>query len=553
VKRWIAALPLTDMSRSARRLYEMLGEVNGLDVDPGERYRLLEELREPIRQVSGGLEKRYLGDSFPLPASNYRIASLNRRFQHAMAIGYELVAQDLVDRPGGAYRRLFHSNMLCTALHRSLRYWGRMLLTCYQIYAPYPENTWREIHHLYQVAGRLGCAGRAIREPHYSLIGESTLEDAYKQVLLFALAGPYRLRPGESTSVYAALEVWAPRCRLAPIAEPQDGVRGVFGLQPDSDQQPYHLELDGGHPGRSTWVLDTTTLGGILRHQIHQLKFGHPASGEEASPPMPSMTADLLRRLMRSWGMMTERKFERHRKEAHVEVVIGLSAVHRVLRAPAGSDEPSGVASGDAGMLEVTLEGDSGAYWASAPSGPDDAVESHLCTVRDETPAGLRLQWHGDDQVRLAVGDLIAVRRADPPGGGGHWAVGSVRWMRHKRADLLQFGVELLAPRAQPVTIKPCSADRVCAKPVKGLELAPQEESGIAATLVTPGFLEHFQQPDVMVIRGDSEQLCSLSRLVESTGVFARFEYEAVAETQPHAAEDDLEGDTDFTKLWEHL
>jgi hypothetical protein len=267
---------------------------------------------------------------------------------------------------------------------------------------------------------------------------------------------------------------------------------------------------------------------------------------------MPSMTADLLRRLMRSWGMMTERRFERRRQEGHVEVVLGLSAVHRALKTEAGAGPESGGGDEGEAMFEVTLEGDSSAHWAAGP-GLEDEPDSHICTVRDQAPGGLRLQWHGDEQARVSVGDLIALRQPDPEVAGGQWVVASIRWMRHKRSDLLQFGVQVLAPAATAVTIKPCSADRICARPVKGLELAPVDDPGIPRTLVTPGFLEHFPQPEVLVIRGDSEQLCRISRLVEGTGVFARFEYEPVAETRAHSAEDDLEGDTDVTKLWDHL
>jgi hypothetical protein len=325
----------------------------------------------------------------------------------------------------------------------------------------------------------------------------------------------------------------------------------MFGLQPDTDQQPYHLELDSAHPGRTTWVLDTSALGGLVRHQLHQIKHGGAGEEGESSPPMPRMTADLLRRLMRSWGMMTERRFERRRQEHHVEVVLGLSEVHRALHA-ADRDTEEGGGGGGSGMLEVTLEGDSGAQWAvAAPA--ERTPQSHLCTVRDETPAGLRLQWHGDEQVQISVGDLIAVRRASPDGQGDDWSVGSIRWMRHKRADILQFGVQLLGSAAAAVTIRPCSEDGACGRPVKGLALPAVEEPSVPATLVAPGFLEHFQQSEVMVVRDDVEQLCRLTGLVESTGGFARFEYEPVTEARPHAPEDDLEGDTDFTKLWDHL
>jgi len=250
LRRWIAALPFDDLSRAARALYDLLVELSTLEIDPIERFRVLEDLRDSVREASRRLEQGYANVSFPLPAKLYRAASLNRRFQDLMATGYKQVVDDILAHREPAYRRFFGPSFHCVALHRALRYMARLLLACYEIYAPHPENTWRDIHHLYGLSVRLDCQGQPVADSHYALVGEASLEEAYKQILLFALASPYRLRPGEGAQVYAALEIWSASCRLGPLGGGGRQARGLFSVEPDSDHQAPPPESAAGTPGR---------------------------------------------------------------------------------------------------------------------------------------------------------------------------------------------------------------------------------------------------------------------------------------------------------------
>jgi hypothetical protein len=135
-----------------------------------------------------------------------------------------------------------------------------------------------------------------------------------------------------------------------------------------------------GTTGREVALIpDTTTLGGLLRHHLHQLKYGQ-AEGEEAVLPVRGVTADLLRRLMRSWGMLTERSFKREQRVSHAEVVLGLAAVHQVL-STAGRAGSS--ASGGAVSAEPPGE---------ATPGQALRPDSQIRVIRDESRGGFRLQ-----------------------------------------------------------------------------------------------------------------------------------------------------------------
>jgi hypothetical protein len=57
----------------------------------------------------------------------------------------------------------------------------------------------------------------------------------------------------------------------------------------------------------------------------------------------------------------------------------------------------------------------------------------------------------------------------------------------------------------------------------------------------------------VVVIGSDYKQKYRLSALVESTGNFARFEYEAIGGQESLSDEEYAEGDTDFARVWDDI
>ena len=100
---------------------------------------------------------------------------------------------------------------------------------------------------------------------------ETSIGDAYKQILLLAICNPYRLRQGDVGRVHCALERWAAYCQLNPIDAWQQDRQGQFGVPADIDDQPRYLELSGEQARGVEWVLDTAALGRLLREQYSRL------------------------------------------------------------------------------------------------------------------------------------------------------------------------------------------------------------------------------------------------------------------------------------------
>jgi len=561
VREWVASLPMANLGQAAKLVFEALVEVNRLETGVDERFLFLEAIRDPVRTLSEALEGRFVDQTYPLPRREQKVAALTRAFQEGLALGYKLVVQQLLDSQP-SFRRLFQSSQMCTSLHRALRHMGQVLLHCYQVYAPYPENTWREVHHLYQVAADIRCVSRQIRDEHYSLIDESTAGDAYKQVLLLALAGPYRLRPGEVLTVYTALERLASHCALAPIGDHSDHPQGLFAIQVDSDQQPDYLQLRSGQNQGMAWVLDTTSLGSVLRSQLARLQHSeHPHVKPPADLP-ESMSGELLHQLMSSWGMMTERQFERAPRQARAEVALGVAGAHRALGGPPRRDtyqddedeeEDEKRARARPRLQEthdVTLEGNAGSHWATSTLTQRE-LATFSCRVLDQSAGGFRLEWRGDNRVRLKIGNLIAVRvTEDGSPTSSDWSLGLIRWMRAKSADILEFGVQSLAATAEPVLLRVSGAEGRCGDFVEAFLVPAVHTWKRSESLLVPGFLEHFFRPKVIVSRLGRETGYRLTRLIESTGVVALFEYVADQGSVPEPAE---AGGPGLERVWDLL
>ena len=74
--------------------------------------------------------------------------------------------------------------------------------------------------------------------------------------------------------------------------------------------------------------------------------------------------------------------------------------------------------------------------------------------IANESAGGLALSKASEDPVQIRVGDLIGLK----PESGGAWNVGVVRWVKSDSPEDLELGVQMLAPSATPVTIKPVIA-----------------------------------------------------------------------------------------------
>jgi len=578
VKNWIDSLPMANIGETTRLLFEALTDLNHQDIPAQQRFKALELLQGPVHFVTDRMKKHFVGQALPLPARNLKIAHLSREIGHTLATGYKILVMEQIAGVGRKDKKL-----LVVAIHRALKLLGSVLLKAYQVYEPYPDSVWRELHSLYHHAESNSLHTSKVTDEHAYGRKSSTIADAYKQILLLALACPYRLRHGEAEQVYRALEGWAPFAELQMVGE---NGSALFATHLDSDQPPSYLVLRSATENRGACrALHTGRLAEQLR------KFAKEAreSGRQAAVSVSSST---LRHLMLVWGVMPKRRYSRVKDHSEVVVSMGLSSIHYFvsgevafnnapvseqyctdLGASCGAPQINRRARFDATTTRAQ-QGQIPDVWemkyqiegrvppssmeiavAKAASGMqiDPKHQTQQWKMVNVSAGGYSLLWDNPETTRAQVGELLGIREQGDPDT-FHWCMGIIRWLKYNDDAGLQMGVQMLSPGSVAIAARTDKAPAGTKNFTRGLLLPEIASIQQRATLLLPS--PPFKVGDVCVVNCHGKNVkVKLSKLVENTGSFAQFQFIALGEidtpkvTKP-AKKPELR---DFDDVWELL
>ena len=568
---WIADLPMINVGEASRRLFNALLEMNNLAISASQRFKALEMLLSPVAEVTEAMKKHYVGRHFPLPDKARKVAELTRALLGQMATGYRIVVED--ESQKSLLTR--DKKLLATAIHRALSQLGLVLLKAYQVYAPYPPGVWGHIHHLYRLAENRKLLGTAVKALESEPV-PATIGDVYKQILLLALACPYRLRQGQVEQVYAILGDWCRSARMTPLTEPENP-SGVFVVNLDSDDPPTYLVLRRTcYDADACRLLETRELAEKVHHELSR----HRRNGSAALPE------PLLRRLMLAWGVMPKRKFSRKRKHSSATVAMGLSAAHyfisgeQVFVATPGEggqddplfDTPARFEAREThdnrnktpdlwdlhdthrwhrdtnGVRMVSLD------WEDEdPPSQDENNESQPryqaqeWKMIDVSAGGYRLLWDSSASSQAVVGELIGIRESQDPDA-FHLGLGVIRWMKATEDHGLELGVEMLSPGGVAIAVRSPKTNGY----QRSLILPEIRAVAQPATLITPSIPFHIG--DIILVNSHGKEVrVELTKLVENTGAFAQFQFRPL---DTHSRPMTPEGEPDpgdFEGLWNEL
>lgn len=560
VEQWVRDLPLGNVGAMSKLLYSTLREVNRLAISWRDRQRFLELLRQPIDYVQQQLQQRYTGISFPLPPKTQQIADLSMTLSGEMALGYktaieEMLASSFLSRDNKA---------LVELIHRAVHYLSCALLTSYKTYSSHPEDCWFELHMLYLHAEHKGVHTKQIHDNENRTLPKSSIARLYKQILLLALASPYRMRQGEAHAVYHALARWAGHARIIPYNDPS-AAEALFVVHMDSDDSPdfqafNHRDCNG----ELCRLVDTRQLSHILQEELEYLK----KSGKNNE----GVSAELVSRLIRSWGIAPKRSFSRNDKDASLEVVVGLTSLHRLLATELGDesqlrDKAQYQSKSVVGVSQPTssdiwdifskeklaLQYDNYKQQTSPKQEKaPEKVASQYWQIRNESAGGYRLAIEHNDGAKVQVGELLGLRHRhnEQP-----YEAGVIRWMRQPADGGLELGVQVLAPQAVPVMLRNTKRDGKTAQFQPALLLPEVPTIGLPATLITPILLFevgmelqlHHPEQDIRLV---------LSARGEQTGCFAQYRFESKTEAEQQPLKERLADPDEMAALridWERL
>lgn len=472
VERWVAELPMGNMGETAKHLYEVLHEVNRLKLPLANRFELAEALSVPLHAVLESLERHYSGLPFPLPNKGLRVAQFANGLLREMVIGYQAILNS--DEDTSWFFRMSHSSTWVISVHRLLYYLNRILCNYRLIHRAVPAGIWLAVHRLYWEAVESSRQHNKVNIPLEA--GQSTIEQAYKQILLLSMLDPQLFNRTQMAQVYVNMPLWLKQVELVNAAERGDGLVG-YCVRREADAP--HANLTGECCGdcdeeQSTGlVLDLSGLKGFIAGQLEQARYDEvfllKGGGE--------ITRETLETLQQGWHTPDLQRDERKVSDEEAEVAIGMNSIFQLLQK--GSDATArGISdqrmSDDLKKLSLTDEkvaraAKSGTVVGSQPkkdvwdtifsatevnqkSWAQEAEEKeyHFVSVhqRNFTVSGYGLEFDKSKTLSLQVGELLGYRHTagEPP------QLCMVRWLNEDDVQL-SVGVMCLAASMEPALV----------------------------------------------------------------------------------------------------
>ena len=529
VQAWLRTLPYANTAELARRLSGALLALNRTVVPAQDRFEIMEMYIAPTAAVVAALQPQLNRIALPLTAQKKQLADFLSQIDMEMAYGYKSALRDAL-----VGRQRLRSEAQTIAIERSVRYLNQVLLRAYQIYRPYPPNIWRELHALYEFAERSGVHHERIPPAHQEE-GYTTVSRRYKQALLLGLCGPYQLPPNECRQVDQFLSVWADKAVIVNDFQVTNTV-GHFLIDLTADAPPIVYPKDTRvDPYPRLRVLNAIGLASTTHAFMSRLQKGEtPKAMDLGSECIGPACLDMLRRMVRFWGLTARRQFTRTKIAGDLALCAGLNALHFFASGqkpfvsdvePPATDEASidlELGLDDAAQESPTAAADTStppASFAPTPTLAEPllrAPESFRVDnwqVRDESAAGLALLRDAPG-VAVRVGELIGIQNEAT----GDWRVGVARWLKSPDTSHVEMGVEMIAPVAQPVAVK-TTADTFDARYRQALLLPALPILRKPASLLVPGGT--FQSGQTLYLRaGDTLRVVKPTQLVERSNAF---------------------------------
>ncbi|UCH53469.1 MAG: hypothetical protein JSW09_01265 [Pseudomonadota bacterium] len=550
---WLDSLPLADTTESAREIYRAAYTINRQDLDPQQRFELMDLYGPVVDTLCNSLQGHLTHVALPLAPKKRQIADLVRHLHTEMAFGYKACLNSLASVRLPWTRRQLALN----ASERAMRYLSEVLLRSYLAYLPYPVDVWREIHTLFRYAMVHGRENEPVNGGH-SQAPALTIRARYLQAVLLGLTSPYQLGHGECGLIQQFLSRWAELAQLQTNLDVRNPV-GYFlvDLNADAPATPFPR---GAQLSESEHLLTLNTIE--LVRQIHtfvsRLQRGESAHSLELGLEcLDSACIDLMRRLVRAWALVPRRQHSRLKRQGSVFLCVGLNALRffsngqRPFRLPesmnrgADADKPLAVpdlestnsADGDdKNEMYIALD-EPGAIRAENVAGagsvvpvsmpPSETCRADRWQVCDVSPRGLLLSRTGEALNHVRVGDLLGVQRSADA---AHWSVGVVRWMKSPDPASLELGVELLAPHAVPAALWPVDGQAIHEIATIALSLPAIQAMHKPATLLLSRGLFQPDRDFYLYDGSSAPRRIRLLKQLERAGTYEQVLFAAAAE-----------------------
>ena len=557
VKKWLDGLKKANMGDYTREIYNGILHLNRQAMSARYRIENMELMRDAARYIFSQLHKHFINRTLPLPEKSMKIVSLNQALLSEMANGYKIIVFEASNDLGKV-----DGKTLLIAAERALHYLSELALRCSQVYSEYPKGTWWDIHHIYSYAEMKKLHQKSIKDPE-ALTRTVSIENLYKQILLFSLSRPNALRQSDAERVYRAMPEWASHTHLT-TRPANDKNNRYYCAMLDSDSPPNCISEDDLKKISNFRCIETGKLVTHLRKQIID-----DDSIESAVTIGDQVSQETLRSLVASWNLCAKRRFSRAERHDDIKVAIGLTPIFEAIQSDA-TPPKSKAKKRPASMFSLEAIPDSSraekeifdrkqnTFFITEPnmkSEPEKSAtawdmvakgrtltesyaqelaarDAEFGELNKEAPdlhwrisnvsaGGYCLHWASTSTSRAQVGELIGIRELEPDHT-YHWRIGVIRWMQYSNEHGLEIGVQVLSPKVIPCQVQ--RKERKNEPPFNCLMLPGIKPIQQPSTLLLPAYaFRRGNKLNIQVYERDME--IKLGTIREHTGSFTQFQF----------------------------
>jgi len=574
VDRLIADLPKADPNQFARKIYDILREINSLNIPDKDRLYICQALHEPVNESTNYFKRHFITDALPLSSKNRVLAEAAVSLNLEMAISHKIMLNSIMQSPVTVFNRKNAREKLGMTVY----YLARVLLLCFQNYVDHPSQTWFTLHGLY-----IWAEQQELLDGDFQVSKKDkklyTVDLLYKQVLLMALLPPFRLRQRLIDKLFTLAEEWSTYTKILSAEEYKQNYDHVL-IRMNSDSTPGFYLSEKAYQREQTRVLDLGPLVHLLREQIM-----HQAVAEN-DIKFVDIPDDTLKLLLATWGGESTRNAERLASNHKLNVSVGISAtcalIHTLRRekeeikdkteeppqpryleladtvkiSPREKNENEPAMelaleeldnantnlnvkvykqdNADPWIQQVSHQTKSVNYdydikdWLNKRSASQSANSDSTSYTFDnvnESELGYCLLTHvryGQQSGKMQIGEIVGMYDADTKGIHAV-SVGVIRRIKHQDS-VLELGIQKLAAYSSAVEIAQYHPQAISRKFIDSLMLPASKNTKLPITLLTQ---QKFKNGDQIVIRKNSNlTLVGLKDCVESTGIVSQFTFD---------------------------
>lgn len=470
-----------DTFLAASRLLSELKKLNRQKVEADTRIHVLELYRKITLELSNDLEEFYGNAPVPLAVEAKNHALMAEALWLETGYGYKRALVDLKQK----LINLKGNKQDALVMLRALEALKNEAQVNYLTYTLPSEALWSDLHKIYYHALQLSLEDMEADE--HAVANHKTINTVYSQTLLMYLASPQRLDKRSIRKMAHYLGRLAKHVQLRGMGF-IDNPAGVFLVELDSNKPPVAYLKSRNVPNAETDILFVTVE--VARNIHQQLKYIQENKGAVASPlpteALEIVDEDLLKHLIKFFGVSPTRAFSRLEKHNRVSLAIGFNEANILFRSnrrPKDNEHPT---------------------W----------------DIMNISPVGYALKSLNVDHFSIAVGDLVTIQEI----GNEDWSLGCVIWLITK-SNAMEAGIKLLAPTA--ISVAASFNSKPDSEPELILLLPEVKALQQPATVIAPrGLLASGNTMHYKL--SNKEYSLEIKELSERSTSFERYEYSLI-------------------------